>query len=338
MISPNIINNVGSSTIWTMTVVNGPTVNTNVSVALNIPSDFQIQSTNTVNGTVSGLTWNIGTMNPNITAKLIVVLTLAVTPSSFTEHYTFTATVSGLDTVLTNNVLTDYVDYQLITPQPLGGANPDFSSCLCIDVSLNDTPCSQGITEWRLNESSIVNGILQSWDKFTGKGSFTPIDPTKPITFTYDLFCVQGSDEYEVSCDVEGTIYPQLSNLNVFNHTIEQINGTSLDAPTTAVLTAQYPTLDLSLYTWNVLYNANGEPTSGVPLPIYQEVSGYLCDADGKVVFVWNNNGEITFKYTDGTDFIGDPTLLTDCCCNKNTIEDEVIDCQYFTGSGVDPI
>lgn len=337
MISPNIINSIGSSVVWEMTVTNGPVPNIGVFVDLTIPTEFTIISSTYIKGSLSGMTWTIGDMDVNETQKLIVVLQLTGTPASFSETFDFVADVNGLDTIESNNVLTDTLQYQVISTEPLAGAVPDESACLCIDVSQNDTPCSQGTTEWRLDESSIVNGVLQSWDVLTGQGHFTPIDPTQSITFEYDLFCVQGGDGYEIACDVPVEIYPQLNNIDIFNHTIHQVNGADLTPEEITLLEAEYQGIDLSLYTWNLLRNSAGVTTSGVPLPIYKELSGYLCTDDGTVVFVWNDNGEVSFKLTDSTDFLGDPLTLTDCCCKDSVNVSDELDCDYFTGEGVNP-
>lgn len=322
MISPNIINSIGSSVVWEMTVTNGPVLNTGVFVDLTIPSEFTIISSTYIKGSLSGMTWTIGDMDVNETQKLIVVLQLTGTPASFSETFDFVADVNGLDTIESNNVLTDILQYQVISTEPLAGAVPDESACLCVDVSQNDTPCSQGTTEWRLDESSIVNGVLQSWDVLTGQGHFTPIDPTQSITFEYDLFCVSGGDEYEIACDVEVEIYPQLFNVDVFDHIIEEVLGPDLGPGGATVIQAQYPDMTIQevvAKTWFVIRNKDGIITSGVQKPTHKELSGYLCSGED-TVFVWNIDGEPSFKLTDGTDFLGDPLSLKDCCCSSDSV------------------
>ena len=324
-ISVNNIYNI-NGTLTTDSVVWEIPIKSNVDnpgafVEVQYPTDFAFNSSEIISNNPSSYDdgTKIWTIPLDADEVAILKLTLDFTPPVDLEKtYEFLAGVNGLDTDPSNNGEAEVIEYKSVITEPLGGANPDQSSCLCVDVSTNDTSCSQGTTEWRLDETSIVNGILQSWDVSTGQGNFTAIDPTQPITFEYDLFCVIGTDEYEISCDVPVQIYPQLDSIDIFNHTIHQVDGADLTPEEITLLEAEYQGIDLTLYTWNLLRNGAGVTTSGVPLPIYNELSGYLCTTDDTIVFVWNNNGDVSFKLADGTDFLGDPLSLADCCCQSN--------------------
>ena len=209
MIRPNLINNTTTPVFWEVTVTNGPTENTGVTVTMTIPSEFTIKNSFYLKGSLIGSIWTLPTLSVNEQQKIILELELTGTPASFTEEYTFVANVSGMDTLTSNNTLTDKLSYQVVAVNPLAGGNPVQTSSLSVDVSANDTVCSEGTTEWRLDTTSVTNAVVQSWDILTGQGNFTAIDPTKNITFTYDIFCVQGLTEYESSCDIPVEIYPQ---------------------------------------------------------------------------------------------------------------------------------
>lgn len=322
MISPILIQNVGSSVVWTVTVTNGNVTNAAVHVDLTIPVEFLINSVTSTKGTLAGTVWTIGSMSVNEVAKLILVIDLNTPPQGFNETFNFVAEVTGtVDTLLTNNILTDTVTYSAFTETPMAGAEADLTSCLCVDVSTNDTLCTQGCTEWRFNTLSLVNGIKNSWDVLTGQGSFTAIDPTENITFTYDLYCTQGEDEYLIQQNVPVTIYPQLSDKEVFDHSLIKVLGGDLTLGMTTVLEAQYPTInDVSVFDWIILTNNDGDILSGVPFPIQSELSGYLCNEDGDIVFVWVIDGVLSFKKPDDTAYLGDVLLLKDCCCTQQPL------------------
>lgn len=215
------------------------------------------------------LTWTIPSMPGKTTTSLRLWVTVTdVTEGPFSITYTSTGTLT--DPNLANN--TKALTAELSGCAPDAGGNDDFSSCLCINVAANDTPCTYGTTEWRLNEGSVVNGVVNNWDILTGKGDFTVIDPTLPITGTYDVWCVVGVDEFQKSCGVEFTIYPQLNNKNVFDHTIETVPYASLSPQQIVTLSAQYPALVLSDYCWRVLKNAAGTTTSGEPVDCAEEI------------------------------------------------------------------
>jgi len=269
MITPNILTNVGNLVIWKGTVQNGPTDNTGVQVDFTIPSDFSVVSANLEGvGTLDAATgiWTVGDLTKGATICFEIVLKLDAATQGFDFDYDFVATVSGIDTLQDNNTLEDVVNYKVETCDPMGASNDSTSGCLCVDVSQYGTPCSEGTTEYRLNVQSIVNGTNTSWNNLTGLGDFIAIDPTLPITFTYDTYCVQGAQEYQVSCDTQHTITPQLVDKDIYDHTIESVDFADFTAADIKVLQTQYPDLVIADYCWHVIKNADGDVTSGLPL------------------------------------------------------------------------
>ncbi|MCA9749035.1 MAG: hypothetical protein KC414_08005, partial [Romboutsia sp.] len=222
MINPTLITNIGQIVIWSGKIINGSIANTGVYVNLNIHSDFtNLYAPKLDKGSISGNVWTIGNLAPNEIVNFEFQMVLSSTTIGFDTDYSFKAEVFGLDTILTNNILEDKVHYKVETCNPMGSSNDSVGSCLCVDVSQYGTPCSEGNTEYRLNISSITNGEMQYWDVTTGLGGFTPIDPTKPITFTYDTYCIKGVDEYQISCNTLHTIYPQLKDKSIWYFTIQ---------------------------------------------------------------------------------------------------------------------
>lgn len=272
----------GESIIWKIPVTNlSPFPNTNVIVSDVMSGGMQYASHTVTKGTFDPLTgvWTVGDMSGESTETLtITVVVTDITQAPFTN----TATVTG--SLIEANTL-DNSFTQTVTVEncpPTGAGLPDFTGCLCIDVSLNDTKCTKGVTEWRLIPSSVTNSTSYHWDQLTGKGSFTPIDPTLPITGAYDLFCVQGTSITQISCNVLFTIYPQLEDKSIFDHTISHVKITDLTPADIAVLQSQNPDLVVADYCWQVVKNANGVVTSGIPLdcdPAIDNRTFLICTA-----------------------------------------------------------
>lgn len=269
MITPTLINTVGAKVLWTITVENKEVPNTGVYTNLTIPPVFNITDTVLItNGTLTAGVWSIGNLAPSEVAKLILEIEYVGPTAGFDVNFDFVAQVFGLDTVSTNNTLTDTVNYKSLACGPLGGGVEDFSGCLCIDVSLNDTPCTEGTSQWVLNTADVENSITYRWDDTTGKGSFTPVDPSKPITGTYTLNCINGASTVQVSCDVPFTIYPQLESNTIFDHSLSNKKGTDLTAAEIATIKTQpeYSLLtdaQIQAYCWNTLLNGEGTLVGG---------------------------------------------------------------------------
>lgn len=146
----------------------------------------------------------------------IITLILEYTiPNAAIGPFTFQVDrLAGPDTILTNNLGTDILNSEFCPPE--GGAVPD-TSCPCFDLSANDTPCSSCTSEWRINAGSEVNGTIISFNPATGQGVAQHINPYLPITFTYNLWCINCADgnDYDVSGPTTVTIPALFSGLPV---------------------------------------------------------------------------------------------------------------------------
>jgi len=255
----------------TFTITNdSPYVNTNVTASLVFGAGLSIKSTTQTKGTfnIGAKTLTIGTMQPNEVVTLTVDFKLT-NANNAPFSVTFDVTGTSEDNNLVNNTSTFSLTVDACAPA--AGAVADTSSCLCGSVGTNDTKCAKGITEWRINNPSITNGVLRTWDVLTGNYEFAyDNDPATAITFTYDLFCVQGVNEFLIAQNVPVTIRPQITDRKAFNHTTEKLSFADLTLDDVAVLQAQYPDLVISDYCWDVIKNSHGEVTSGHPL---------LCDS-----------------------------------------------------------
>lgn len=271
MIQPNNISTVNSIVVWSGRVTNFNSQNNGVEIHFNIPSDFELVYQPTLTkGVYNNITSSVVVdMSPNEIIDFNLVLKFNNPTNGFNYDYHFIATISGLDTISENNILDDVVNYNTSACGPLGGGVEDFFGCLCIDVSLNDTPCTEGISQWILNTLSVVNSNSYRWDPNTGKGSFTPIDPSEPITGTYKLNCINGLSTVEVTCDVPFTIYPQLESKKIFDHKVSRKYGVDLTDAEVIVFQSQpeYSLLDsnqIRSYCWDTILNNDGEIVGGI--------------------------------------------------------------------------
>lgn len=257
----------GDSFYYNIIVSNGsPYADTNVVTVVNaLPTGLAYSHVEKTQGT-----WNAGTLTwtiPTLPGKTATQLKLWVTVTDITEGpFSITWDVTGTlnDVDLSNNTKTAIAEPVVGAPDA-GGVN-DVVGTLQVDVSENDTKCTYGDTEYRLDEDSIVNGTLISWNVDTGVGIFKFIDPTLDITAEYSLWCVVGVDEYEKSPVVTVRIKAQLTDKNTYDHKLSSVpygNLTDLDK---AILEEQYPDLLLSDYCWRLLKNADSVTTSGEPI------------------------------------------------------------------------
>lgn len=316
MINPTTLSGINQVIDWTLKAVNGPIANTGVFIDITIPSDFtiipQVSVPELTMITPTQWRYTIGDMAPLSEVEISIDVEMTATTNGFSFLYSFVGVVTGLDTLVPNNTLTDTIQYDFSTSIAMASAVDSTASCLCVDVSQYGTPCSEGTTEYRFDAGSIVNGVMITWDTNTGLGEFSYIDDSLPITFEYDLFCVNGGD-FLIAEDVVHTINPAIVDKNVYDHTIENIAYADLTVPESDLLQLQYPALDLTLSSWTVIRNADGVVTSGIP--VGSIFSGFLCDPASAPVAVWDNSGVLEYKLLDGTDFLGDVTTLTSCCC-----------------------
>ena len=238
---------------------------TNVAVQFTIPSGMVIHNYNLLSngGVFNTLTalWSIGNLDALEETQMILRLKVTdITQGPFALQYTLTSTNDPSSSSVLQTIEVDACP-------PAAGANPDQFGCLCIDVSLNDTVCSHGITEWRLNALSLTNTEAPYvWDELTGKGSFVPTDNSVPITGTYDLVCIEGINEYTIQQSVPFTISKQIKDKTPYNHTraIEKYADISLEDR--GVIQTLNPSLDISLYCWDVIRNGDGDVTAALPL------------------------------------------------------------------------
>lgn len=245
-----------------------PHANNNVKVTFTIPSGLTYVSSSPTKGTWSNSTkiWTIGTLAGNEEA-IIKDFKLKVTNIN-NAPFSVTAVVSGdsTDNNSGNNTYSWLIEAD--TCAPAAGANPYISSCLCgtLNTTETTTVCSKGVTEWRLNPLSVTNGTVHSWDELTGEHDFQYIDDSQNITFTWNLYCVQGANEYLIAQNVPGTIRASIADKSVYDHVLLKRSYAELSAADILVLQEQHPGVILQDFCWEVIVNSNGDVTSGQPL------------------------------------------------------------------------
>ena len=201
-----------------ITITNGgPDANTNVTVQDNIPAGLAYQSYTIgppVKGTfnMSNGLWTVGTHNVGLVYKIlikykVVDISLA-TAESDTYGFLLSSVISGdnLDPNDVNNTITEFVG--ITTCAPSAGAVEDLNACFCGCVSTNDTPCSHGITKYKITVGSLVNldpewTINEETGCYNATGSI--LNPYEEASFTYSIWCIVGDNEYETSGPVPVT-------------------------------------------------------------------------------------------------------------------------------------
>lgn len=263
-----------------------------VKVTFSVPaglaiSGYQLQSNGGVFNTTTKV-WSIGSMVGNGSTTMILKLIVTdITLGDFTLTYTVTKSEDPSPPAEAY-VIT-------VTPcPPSAGANADEFGCLCVDVSLNDTKCTNGTTEWRLNTLSVTNSTAPfEWDELTGKGWFVPDDNTVPITGTYDLYCVDGVDEFLIQQAVPFTISKQLKDKTPYNHTRAIEKYVDLSVGDKTIVQDLNPAIDASLYCWDIIRNGDDEITSALPIN---------CDATQATSVTYQN---INADYDAGNPLLG---------------------------------
>jgi len=146
--------------------------------------------------------WTIGNMVAGETVS--GTFTFAVTnPALATESpdddsgystsvgFEFNVVISGdnLDNLSGNNSRTYF--FPLTTCAPASGAIGLDSGCICGDLSLNDTDCTNGETEWRLVSGSRVN--LSNSFELNADGTYNTmgmiLNPFEASHFQYTIWC-----------------------------------------------------------------------------------------------------------------------------------------------------
>jgi hypothetical protein len=248
--------------------------------------------------------WNVGTLAAGTTKWLKIVTSVTdIGLAPFTV--TSVITGDGIDPNNVNNTLVQTLTSVVTTVT--AGAVTDTDKCACIDVSENDQACNYGDSEWRLNTLSVVNSTTYAWDEITGKGNFTFVDPTLPITGAYSLWCDPGTGFVEISGPATFTINPIIEDKEVFDHTVLKQTWAELTAPEKIIVQALIIGITYEDFCYIVTRNADGDITSA-----YQEV----CDVskDTRTFFLC-------------TDELCDPA--PDCECEENLPIDIVLPVEY---------
>ena len=213
--------------------------------------------------------WNIGKLAPGAVKWLKIVT--SVTDIGLAP-WTITSVITG-DGIDVNNVNNTLVQtLTSVVCDPTAGANDSLNLYSTINVSNNDQACNYGVTEWRLDASSVTNSVSYNWDTLTGIGNFTHVDPTLPITGKYTIWCNPGSGFIEVSGPANFSLIPLIENKNIFNHVPYFIQGSDLTPAEIAILQAQYPSITgIADVCWNIIRNGDGVLTGGVPVDCSEE-------------------------------------------------------------------
>ncbi len=257
--------------IWPLTITNGPTSNSNVQVTFTLPSEISFNNSTILPiGSYTGIdVWTIGAMTPNQVINANIVLNFDGPIGGLSEEYSIVATVTGLgDTNGTNNVKTDTILFEVSSCDPLASGSNCISG-LKFDLSACSTPCTQGATAlWNIVALSEVNINIISFNVNTGIGYYEFIDPSLPGSFTWGLSCVLGLDTVVICSTYTMTLHPLIDDKDVFDHSADFIEGSTLTAPQIALLKAQpaYSGLtneQIQAYCWEALYNADGDLVGG---------------------------------------------------------------------------
>jgi uncharacterized repeat protein (TIGR01451 family) len=198
----------GNLVYFKVTVTNtGAATNKDVIVTFTLPTGLAYKTYKTTVGSYSHSNavtqiWTVGTVPVGQSHSITV--TYKVT--DFGEvPYDVEAVISGLniDPNDTNNTLILHVEASVCPPS--GGAVGDPMACYCGNVFKNSTLCTGGLSEARINVGDFVNidpdFADDGWDTETGDWNVQGfiINPYLQASFTWNLFCVDGLDELDIS-------------------------------------------------------------------------------------------------------------------------------------------
>lgn len=263
----------GNYTTWWIPATNlsslvatGVIVNVSVSPANGLILETWSADQGTFNVT-TGI-WQVGTLQPGQTKWLKIITKVS---NIGLAPFTLTSVISGnnIDPNNLNNTKTQTITS--VVTSTTAGANDSLNKCACIDVSSNDVACNYGVTEWRLDVGSITNSTSYTWDETTGQGSFTHVNPTLPITFTYTIWCDPGTGFVEISGPASASIRPILEDINVFDHTIETKLWGALTPTQQTFIETLYPGIEWVKFGWSILLNGEGEITSALQVDINEK-------------------------------------------------------------------
>lgn len=255
---------------WSLTITNGPTSNSNVQVTFTLPPEISISnSTIFPVGSLVANVWTIGAMTAGQTVSANIILNFDGPVPGISEEFTVVATVTGTgDTNGANNIKTDTVLFEIASCDPLAGGTNCITG-LKFDLSTCSTPCTQGATsEWFITPGSEVNINIISFDEATGKGYYELIDPSISGSFTWGLNCILGLDTITICSTYTMTLHPLIVDKEVFNHSANFIQGSTLTNEEVSILQSQpaYAGLtneQIRAYCWETFYNADGDLAGG---------------------------------------------------------------------------
>lgn len=272
---PNVAYN-GNMTTWWIPAKNlGPFVATNVKVTISVnPSNsLQLLTYQAQKGTFdipSGI-WNIGTLGIG-EEKYLKIVTKVVDIGL--APYTITYTISG-DNVDPNNV--NNSGTQTLTSVvgcATAAANDSDNKCSCVDVTTNDIPCNVGITEWKIQPSSITNCDTYTWDGTTGTGRFTHKNPFEPVTFTYNIFCDSGTGGVQTAGPALVTLDPLFDSASSWDHSMNVEEYSEMNSGDKDFVDnhPKYNTLDPNKVCWRTLRNVEGTLLSIEPISCREDI------------------------------------------------------------------
>jgi len=193
MITPSLVNIVGSIVKQTIKVTNGPTPNSHGYVTLSYDPNWTIIGSTLQKGSLVGNTWTIGSMNPGEVAVGEISFSLTSAPSVDTL-FTFIAVVNAdMDTITSNNSLQDKVQYKTlscINDDPCADPTvPVIEITIPVKYEIPfkvPVKCDIGKTAFVLGDTDNVTVDI---DPFTGEGILTPDDITLPYSFEVFTHC-----------------------------------------------------------------------------------------------------------------------------------------------------
>jgi uncharacterized repeat protein (TIGR01451 family) len=247
---------------WKIEITNlGADDNTHVEFTPTVPSGMQYVSSSGDQGAwnPTNLRYDVGTVLTGASNAVNIILVYKVTNFA-AAPFAFSGIISGdnADGVAGNNTIT--VTVTATTCPPSAGAVSDPLSCLCGFVGDNDTICTSGTTEWRIDETSLVNldaDFVLNVDTGYYNAHGMILNPYLPSTFQYSIWCIDGEDEYETSGPALVTI-PALFNADIILTRLEK----KFVIPS-SVFTAAYSNVEIVKDAAVITWAAN---TSNIPL------------------------------------------------------------------------
>jgi len=213
----------GDFITWIVVITNnGGATNTNVKFQDNLAAGLAYQSYTIgppVKGTfnMSNGLWTIGNqasgVSYQIAIKYKVIDITQATQESGVFGFLLSGLVSGdnLDPNDIDNNITDFVE--ITTCAPSAGAENDLNSCLCGSVADNDTACTHGETEWRLEIGTLVN-LDPSFTLDPVTGAYNAmgkiLNRYEGASFQYSIWCTpQGGSALQTSGPATVTFPPE---------------------------------------------------------------------------------------------------------------------------------